>query len=335
MDKTRMNYFQEQEKAVKDTWEMVNFYIQQIPELSLKKLIGRYANERLSNKRKIRASLVKGTCIALGKDALWKQMTDFAAAIELWCIADYLTNDCFDNKLDQLPADMPRNINFYTIASAVTRELVQDPLINSIRKLRPEKEQEIVGSLSQIVREAYLHQWLDYGELRLLAGTKLTSQELEMKLSELFRKRYELYHTGNFFGQYTRMAATLVGATDQECSALESYGDNLSIGCQIVNDTADLLNKGYDLKNRLLTLPLSYTILQTRKNVYGLERGEVAELFINSEAFNRIKEETRKIMRKAKQSLRIFPTERRAYLSNLATLLRWNNQFRFCEEHKK
>lgn len=328
MDKTRMNYFQEQETAVKDTWERVNFYISQIPEVGLKKLISDYANERIHKKRKIRTSLVKGSCLALDKDALWSDIRDLAAAVELWCISDYFTNNCFDGKFERLSGN--KDINLYTIASAVTRELAQDALSNSIRKLKPEKEQELVGSLSQIVKEAYYHQWIDYGELRIPKEKEVNPQELEVKLSEIFRKRYELYHTGNFFGQYPKITAILLGANEQECRALESFGDNLSIGCQIINDTADLLNEGYDLKNRLLTLPLIYIILETGKNVYETEREKVADLFVNSHAFEKTRTQTKELMRKAKQSLKIFPKENRWYLSNLATLLYWNRQFKSC-----
>lgn len=333
MDKTRMNYFQEQEKAVKDTWERVNFYISQIPEVGLKKLISDYANERIHKKRKIRTSLIKGSCLVLDKDNLWSDVRDLAAAVELWCIADYFTNNCFDGKFERLSGN--KDINLYTIASAVTRELAQDALSNSIRKLKPEKEQELVGSLSQIVKEAYYHQWIDYGELRIPKGKEVNPQELEVKLSEIFRKRYELYHTGNFFGQYPKMTAILLGANEQECHALESFGDNLSIGCQIVNDTADLLNEGYDLKNRLLTLPLAYTIIQSNKNVYDLNKEDVVKFFIHSRTYEKVIGKTKEIMKKAKKCLKIFPKERRVYLSEIAQLLVDNKQYRFCKEGGK
>lgn len=336
IDLERRSYFQRQEEAVRDTYDKVKFYINGIHEESLVKLLNDYHDYRIANKRKVRTSLVNGTGICLGKENLWREgLVDLAASIELWCIADYLTNDCFDGKLDQAPNHLSKDSNRYIIASAIVREIAQDALLTVVRRMKPEKEQEFTDLFSQIVKEAYLHQWVDYGEHRLLSSQELNIDNLEQHFDDFFEKRYVKYKTGNFFGQYTRMAAILAGATDQECSALESFGDDLSIGCQIVNDTADLLNRGYDLKNRLLTLPLVYTILQTRRNVYELEREKVVELFINSGAFNRIREETKRIIRKAKQNLEIFSRKRRAYLSNLATLLGWNKQFRYCEEHKR
>ncbi len=333
MQRADYSYFRIQEEAVEDTWKKINLYINQIPEVSLRKLIRDYANERIHKKRKFRTSLIKGACLTLDKDDLWRDTTDLAAAVELWCISDYFTNNCFDGKFERLPKNY--DINSYTIAAAVTRELAQDALTTSIRKLRPEKETEVISSLSQIVKEAYYHQWLDYNDLRLKEGEEIDSKSLEEKIPEIFRKRYELYKTGNFFGQYLKMAAVLLDADERECITLESFGGNLSIGCQIVNDTADLLNEGYDLRNRLLTLPLVYTIIQANKNVYNLDRKDVAQLFIYSGAYKKIIDKTKEIMREAKKYLKMFPKERRAYLSKLATLLIDNKQYRFCKKESE
>ncbi len=327
------NYFKTQEEAVKDTWKNVNFYINQIPEESLKELVKDYANERIYKKRKVRTSLIKGACLALDKDDSWEDARDLAAAVELWCISDYFTNNCFDGKFERLLAG--NDINLYTIAATVTRELAQDALTNSARKLRPEKETEMISLLSQIVKEAYYHQWIDYNDLRLKIGENIDLKKLEERIPEIFRKRYELYHTGNFFGQYIKMTSILLGANEQEYLALESFGDNLSIGCQIVNDTADLLNEGYDLRNKLLTLPLIYTIIQTNKNVYDFNKEEVAQLFINSRAYEKVIDKSRENMKKARKYLKIFPKEKRSYLSQLSRLLTDNKQYRFCKTESK
>lgn len=333
MQKADYNYFKTQAEAVEDTWKNVNFYINKIPEESLKEMIKNYANERIYKKRKVRTSLAKGTCLVLNKDNLWEDIRDLAAAVELWCVSDYFTNNCFDGKFERLPKN--NDINSYTMAATVTRELAQDALTNSVRKLRPEKETEMVSLLSQIVKEAYYHQWVDYNDLRLKTGENIDPKKLEGRIPEIFRKRYELYKTGNFFGQYLKMTATLLNATEQERSSLESFGDNLSMGCQIVNDTADLLNEGYDLKNRLLTFPLICAAIQTNKNVYNLNKKDVAQLFINSGAYERVINKTKEIMKEARKHMKIFPKERRAYLSKLSKLLTDNKQYRFCKQEGK
>ena len=51
VEKADRDYFNTQKEAVEDTWKNVNFYIDQIPEKSLREMIKDYANERIYKKR--------------------------------------------------------------------------------------------------------------------------------------------------------------------------------------------------------------------------------------------------------------------------------------------
>ena len=73
---------------------------------------------------------------------------------------------------------------------------------------------------------------------------------------------------------------------------------------QIVNDIADIAENCYDARNKILSLPLTLTMIKTRKNVYELPTSEIRELFVKSSAFKECRKKAIRGMKEAKKSLK-------------------------------
>ncbi len=321
-------YFKIMEETGKATYRRIEDYLDRdIKEEGLRKFIENFIDGRLQNKRRLRSLLVRGVYNAVTRDDeernKWKEkILDVCAAFELWCIADYLTNDVFDDKLDKCKNNIDRDPNLFYIASTVVREIAENALRDAARKLRPEKEKEVIGLFSKLVDFAYHHQWADY----TMKYKGETPKELETKLDEIFKKRYVDYEAGNCFGKMCEIAAILFGANENERKALAEYGDSFSISLQIVNDIADIATGGYDLKNKLLTYPLVLTMVRTGKNVYGMNEEEVRKLFVLSGVFEECRKIAVEIVRKARKKLHIFEKEKRELLSTM-WVFAWTNKY--------
>ncbi len=299
-------YFKIMEETGKFTYQIIDDYLNQIPEIGMRELVKTFIDGRLQNKRRLRSLLTRACYHILTCDESregWKKAKNLYAFAELWLIADYLTNDVFDGKLDKCKTKLPKDNNLFFMASAIVRELAQKVLNNAFEDFNTalEARTEALNVFSELVRDAYLHQWVDHAEK--YKGE--TPEQLEEKLQEIYNKRYNLYQAGNIFGHLLRISGlTINPKKEKEIELLYQYGNKSSSKLQIVNDIADVAENCYDAKNRILTFPLVLTIVRTGKNVYGLPPSEIKELFVKSGAFHECRKKAIGEMKKAKKVLR-------------------------------
>ena len=296
-------YFDIMDETGKYTYDIISDYIKTIPEKDIRDFIFSFINGRLQNKRRLRSMLVRAVYHILTGDESnegWKKVGNLCAFAELWCIADYLTNDTFDNKLDKCKTEISKDSHLFYMASAITREISQRVLEDSFNDFETPLEARLMAleEFSELVRDAYYHQWTDY-------ATKYNGesvQELEERLDEIYKKRYEDYEAGNVFGKILSISALVIDPTkEEERKLLNEYSIS---SMQIVNDIADIAENCYDAKNKILTYPLLLTMIKTGKNVYELPPSEIRELFVKSGAFNEARKAAIKEMKKAKKVLK-------------------------------
>ena len=298
-------YFRIMEETGSFTYKIIENYLDQIPEEGMRKLVNSFINGRLKNKRRLRSLLVRASYHILTNDSNsegWKKAKNLYAFAELWCIADYLTNDVFDNKLDKCKMKLPEDKNLFFMASAVIRELSQKALNDAFDDFNTSLEARIeaLNTFSDLVKDAYLHQWVDYTE----KYNNETREELDKKLNEIYKKRYELYQAGNVFGHILKIFGLVINPEKkEEIKLIENYG-KISSMLQIVNDIADIAENCYDARNKILSLPLTLTMIKTRKNVYELPTSEIRELFVKSSAFKECRKKAIREMKEAKKSLK-------------------------------
>lgn len=316
------NYFKLMEQTGETTYKKIGEYLdKEIKEKNLREFINTFIKGRLSNKRRLRSMLVRGVWEVLrGGD--WEKGTDVCVWAELWCVADYLTNDIFDNKRDKCKTKIEQDSNLFFIASTIVREISEKVLKNTAKKLNPKKEKEVIGLFSELVNNAYHHQWVDY-------TTKYKNQkidELKNQLNHLFKKKYIDYEAGNCFGKICEITSIIAGGGKKEREILISYGNILSVALQIVNDTADILERNYDLRNKLITWPLLLIMIKTNKNIYNLSESEVKKLLIESGAFLQILEICKEYRKKLKNLLKSLKNSH--ILGGITTLLVYNKYFK-------
>ena len=139
--------------------------------------------------------------------------------------------------------------------------------------------------------------------------------------------------TASLFTAATEGGAVLSGATETEIAALKSYGHNLGMAFQVVDDILDFtaderqLGKpvGSDLRQGTFTLPVFYFIDQDARGAkivdfLSEDMDELVNAIRNSTAIDASKAEARQFAQAAKEVLGIFPdSEYRCALFDLAT----------------
>lgn len=198
-------YFNLMEKTGKLTYKRIEEYLgREVKEKDLREFIKSFIKGRLFSKKRLRPILVRGVWETL-RDDNWEKAIDVCAWVELWCIADYLTNDVFDNKLDKCKTEIEKDSNLFFMASAITREIAEKALRNAAKTLNPKKEKEVTMLFSELVNNAYCHQWLDY----TLKYKGESVSKLKGNLNKLFKKRYIDYEAGNCFGKIFKISSIL------------------------------------------------------------------------------------------------------------------------------
>jgi geranylgeranyl pyrophosphate synthase len=163
------------------------------------------------------------------------------------------------------------------------------------------------------------------GELRQLFSSGQWRQPKEAYYPRIFAK------TASLFAAATRSGAILGGATREQEEALYTYGNDLGMAFQIVDDILDYAGNeatlgkpvGGDLRQGIITLPFFY-FLQAHPDpeqvLRKLEEGsgngsagraeamnEVIAAVRASDAMQRATEEALDFVRRAKASLALFP----------------------------
>lgn len=327
------------EETSKETLEKVSQEIEKFgkKEPSLEQFSRTYFKERMSRPWAQRCSVIRASYEAVAPGRDWREMLDSMTGTELWFMADHLTNDIFDNKFERNPnltTKYGKDVNLYFIASAVLREKAEKCFRESARKTNPTRENEVVEIFGQIVEDAYMHQWLDYYELK---KDKVKFEELSKRKDELFKKRYIDYEAGNQFGKIVKIPAVLTEAPEEQKTALENYGRCLSTTIQLTNDIADLGDEWFfDRRNGILTLPLIDVSLEIGKYCYDLPQEEVRRIFVEKGLFKEEKNLIYHYINKAKKHLReVFEKQRRAALETLLVSSVSNRFYKILPQYDK
>lgn len=327
------------EETSKETLEKVSQEIEKLGEKepSLEQFSRTYFKERMSRPWAQRCSVMRASYEAVAPGRDWRKMLDSMTGIELWFMADHLTNDVFDNKFERNPdltTKYGKNVSLYFIASAILRENSEKCFRDCARKINPSKENIVIETFNEIVRDAYLHQWLDYYELK---KDKIDFGELQDRKDELFKKRYIDYEAGNQFGKIAEIPAILAEAPENLVKALEHYGKYLSTTIQLTNDIADLGDEWFfDKRNGLLTLPLIDISLEIGKYCYDLPQEEIRRIFIEEGLFKKEKNLIYHYINRAKAALKeVFEKERRATLEALLVSSISNRFYKILPQYNK
>jgi len=309
-------YFQYIEETSKLALKGVFEEIGMIGEPTLEIFAEAYFKERMLRPWAQRCNVMRASYEAVAPTKNWQEIIDGLIGIELWFMADHLTNDVFDKKYARNPELTSRfgiDPNMYFITSAILREKSEKCFRHCAKKVNPKRENEVVEIFNRIVEEAYLHQWLDYHDLKI---NRIGFNELKAKKKDIFMRRYIDYEAGNQFGKIAKIPAILSEAPIEEVNALEQYGRILSTTIQLTNDIADLGDEWfYDRENGILTWPLIAVSLEVGKYCYDMPQKQIREIYVEKGLFKEHKRLIKKYVNEAKKHLRkIFPKERRAAL---------------------
>lgn len=225
--------------------------------------------------------------------------------------------------------------------------LIHDDLIDksSVRRGSPTVNSRWSGTATVLAGDFLLARAADiaasienFRVMRIFARTLMTICEGEIRQdfarSQWPPNRAEYYRhieskTASLFVAATEGGAILSGASEDEIAALQSYGRNLGMAFQMVDDILDFtadeneLGKpvGSDLRQGTFTLPIFYYLeqdarAQTIGDFIGADIDRLIDAIRNSSAIAAAKAEAQRAAQTARDALAIFPdtTYRRALL---------------------
>lgn len=325
------------EETSKLTLNGVAEEIRKIRDPSLEAFTEAYFRERMFRPWAQRCNVMRASYEAVAPNRNWQEIIDSLIGIELWFMADHLTNDVFDRKYSrnrELTSRFGIDPNMYFIASAISREAAEKCFRECAKKVNPKKEREVIETFNRIVEEAYLHQWLDYYDLKT---NKICFDESKARIGDIFKRRYIDYEAGNQFGKITKLSAIFADASEQETNAIENYGKILSTTIQLTNDIADLGDEWfYDRRNGILTLPLIAVSLEVGKYCYDISQKQIRKIYVEKGLFKEHKKLIIKYVNDAKKYLRkVFPKERRAVLEALLVSSTSNRFYKLLPQYDK
>jgi len=314
----------------KETLEKVSEEVNRLGEPSLGEFTRGYFEERMNRPWAQRCSVMRASYEAVVPDGNWRDILPGMVGIELWFMADHMTNDVFDDKFERNPrltSKYGKDVILYFMASAVLREVAERCFRESTRNINPSTENEVTEIFNEIVRGAYMHQWIDYFELK---KDKVDFNELKTHYEELFKRRYLDYEAGNQFGKIAKIPAILAEAPTEQLDALEQYGRCLSTTIQIANDIADLGDEWFfDRRNGILTLPLIDISLEIGRYCYDMPQEQIRKTFIERGIFQKERRTIIMYVNKAKKALRkVFEKERRGSLESLLVSSLYNRFYK-------
>ncbi|MFA6132839.1 MAG: hypothetical protein WC869_02340 [Phycisphaerae bacterium] len=276
----------------------------------------------------------------------WEKTVPAGAAFELLNISSYQANSSFDNK--HAVFSIPEK-NSQFIASMVTRELCLECLAEAEQDFDTAVLDEVRGDLSTCNKHIYIAQHYDLNLLKIEHFDRYADEEV-------FMREYTLrcFHgSGVFAGRCARAGAVLAGASEQECIALQKFGEEFGAGIQVMNDLADfvpagtdgVIGRGFqdqfsDIRNGRLTLGCYWLFknggkrgkdiferVQEQPELTGEELSSIATLVVESGTLERVKHYAKSLAKKAKVAISGFPDDTPRSLLSLMTCVCYDNKF--------
>jgi len=303
---------------------------------------------RKIGKSKVRAYFARGVYECCSNNPQQSEWGPLAAAVEIETCSMYYTNQVYDEKAGkQSPEEVRKNV----MAAKITRDLAQkslEPLEEATAGHANLERMIELLNLSDLTVES--GQYIDVFQNIFSVSGKLSFEE-QITLCEERTHRIN----ARYFENIAEMSADLALVKDANIKgAVRNFGYHYGMLLQIVNDVADFvpLNEGTveklpedaysNVKHGKLTYPVIYTLhhgSQAEKDqlVRIIEKGEDAgkeeltdltRMLVSngSLAFAIKKGKTHAKM--AKKALRIFPKEKRKYLSTMCVMAESNKYYK-------
>ena len=281
--------------AYLDLKNLVNeklFEVEKLIELKLDSkvsLIKKMSDYHLnSGGKRLRALLTLGSAKLAGYDPLGKRDVSLSACVELIHSASLLHDDVIDES--NLRRGIKTSNALWGNQSSI---LVGDYLLSRCFEIMVgDGDLEILKLLSSTsakIAQGEVMQLEHKGEADLLEETYIDIINLK---------------TAALFSAATKTGACLAGSNDKEKSALESYGKNIGLAFQIVDDALDYYSKevvfgkkiGKDFYEGKVTLPLIIIFQRADSN----ERNFLIETFKKDERRKEDFEKTLQLIKKYK-----------------------------------
>ena len=281
--------------AYLDLKNLVNeklFEVERLIELKLDSkvsLIKKMSDYHLnSGGKRLRALLTLGSAKLAGYDPLGKRDVSLSACVELIHSATLLHDDVIDES--NLRRGIKTSNALWGNQSSI---LVGDYLLSRCFEIMVDDGDleilKLLSSTSAKIAQGEVMQLEHKGEADLLEETYIDIINLK---------------TAALFSAATKTGACLAGSNDKEKSALESYGKNIGLAFQIVDDALDYYSKevvfgkkiGKDFYEGKVTLPLIIIFQRADSN----ERNFLIETFKKNERTKEDFEKTLQLIKKYK-----------------------------------
>jgi len=281
--------------AYLDLKNLVNeklFEVERLIELKLDSkvsLIKKMSDYHLnSGGKRLRALLTLGSAKLAGYDPLGKRDVSLSACVELIHSATLLHDDVIDES--NLRRGIKTSNALWGNQSSI---LVGDYLLSRCFEIMVDDGDleilKLLSSTSAKIAQGEVMQLEHKGEADLLEETYIDIINLK---------------TAALFSAATKTGACLAGSNEKEKSALESYGKNIGLAFQIVDDALDYYSKevvfgkkiGKDFYEGKVTLPLIIIFQRADSN----ERNFLIETFKKNERIKENFEKTLQLIKKYK-----------------------------------
>lgn len=315
----------------------------------------------LGTKNSIRTYFLRSAYEAIS-DRDWKDIAPIGAAIEFELASMYYTNLVFDEKGGKRTREEDKQL---VIGGMITRDLANRCLHN-LRKGSPPETLEDVRAIKEESLclfndtdiNCYSGQYLDVVEN--LFGN-INNFKTEESLIELSKRR--LYGMNSvFYENIGRIASKLANGTVEQENALAEFGKNFGFAQQIMDDVADFVperdgqstvtkipaDAHSDFKHGKLTLPIIYCLyhsengdrekfidlFERRNELKENELIDVTKILLRTGSIDHARKEAKGYAKKAKDALKIFPKERRKYLSDMCVIFDSNRYYKNLENYR-
>ncbi|MFH1311016.1 MAG: polyprenyl synthetase family protein [Nanoarchaeota archaeon] len=281
----------------------------------------------------------------------WKWIAPIGASIEFLLSSMYYANWIQDEKGGKRSRDEDKNI---LTAAFLMRDLKGVALYEMGDRLPLEKLVAVSCLLNESNRIFHEGQFIDINVNTYQNPNKPLS---ESGMNDLFFERtYKI--NAAFIERIAKIGGMLAEGSNEQINALSEFGKNFGIAHQIMNDIADFVpakagistttkipDDAYtDIRNGHLTIPVIYTLYhdsdkeRVKKIIQILEKGkeippeqieEVTPLLIQNGAIDYTISYAREFKKKAKNSIRDFPENKRKLLDWLLISIDSNKYYTF------
>ena len=232
-------------------------------------------------------------------------LVQMAAVVELVHSATLLHDDVVDEGMERRGAITARRLHGNGV-SVLSGDLLLVNALDRTRRAAPELLDELISTLRRLVD----------GEIIQLRG------RTELDVSEATYERILMDKTASLFALATRAGARLAGADAEQESHLASFGEQLGIAFQLVDDVIDYEGNTSgktlfaDLLEGKLTLPLVIALERDKSLIELIEQihrgddrslAEVSQRVLSSGSCEEVRKRAREYTRRALGALDMIP----------------------------